>query len=182
MLNLTTQQLSLIDYGQLVRISEGDRIAFAYLLVAMEEDDAEAAAAAFRAWGADSTWRGKRDAAGRYKEPPQRPPPAWTALTSAHLNFGGAAGLAYGLRSFEFDTVAQLLGPDLEDMVETHRLPSVMILLMRCCMCLSGTGDAVGLFGVSPAKMLLPEAKAYLASRGLPPRNPAAAEKRPISR
>ena len=47
-------------------------------------------------------------------------------------------------------------------------------LTLRCCWCLSGVGDAVGLFGVSPGKMLLPAAKAYLERRNLPPRHPDA--------
>jgi len=179
LLDEATETLSLIDYGQLISISEEDRTAFAYLLVGLAEEDAEACAASFRAWGSESTWKGKRGADGKYKHPPMKPPPAWVALTSAHLNFGGAAGMAYGLRSFEFDTVAQLLGPDLDDMVTNEKMPSIMMMLMRMCMCLGGTGDAVGLFGVSPAKMLLPSAKAYLQKRGLPSRNPDAAPKQP---
>ena len=63
--------------------------------------------------------------------------------------------------------------------MSNEKMPAIMILLMRCCMCLGGTGDAVGLFGVSPAKMLLPSAKAYLMKRGLPPRNPNAPPKQP---
>ena len=110
-----------------------------------------------------------------------RPPPDWVALTSAHINFGGAAGLAYGLRSFEFSSVAEMLGGGLDAIVETHRTPSVMMLTLRCCWCLSGVGDAVGLFGVSPGKMLLPAAKAYLQARGLPPRHPDAAPMRPVA-
>jgi len=59
--------------------------------------------------------------------------------------------------------------------VDNEKLPSIMMMLMRCCMCLGGTGDAVGLFGASPGKLFLPSAKAFLEKRGLPPRNPAAA-------
>ena len=40
-----------------------------------------------------------------------KPPPVWVALASAHMNFGGAAGMAYGLKAFEFETVAQVLPP-----------------------------------------------------------------------
>ena len=75
---------------------------------------------------------------------------------------------------------AQLLGPELEDMVTNETMPSIMMMLMRCCMCLGGTGDAVGLFGVSPGKMLLPSAKAFLRKRGLPPRNPDAPPWQPL--
>ena len=85
--------------------------------------------------------------------------------------------MVYGLRSFEFHSVAQLLGPELDDMVDNEKLPSIMMMLMRCCMCLSGTGDAVGLFGASPGQLFLPSAKAYLQKRGLPPRHPDAAPK-----
>ena len=166
LLDEDSETLALIDYGQLVSISEDDRTAFAYLLVALDEGDSEAAQAAFLQWGVDSTWKkgGVR----------QRPGPAWAALASAHLNFGGAAGLAYGLRAFEFSSVAEMLGGGLEKIVDTHRTPAVMMLTLRCCWCLSGVGDAVGLFGVSPGKMLLPAAKAYLERRNLPPRHPDA--------
>jgi len=168
-----TETLYLIDYGQLVKISEADRTAFAYLIVGLNESDAEACAASFRSWGVDSTW--KKDGVSL------RPPPSWTALTSAHINFGGAAGLAYGLRSFEFSSVAEMLGGGLDAIVETHRTPSVMMLTLRCCWCLSGVGDAVGLFGVSPGKMLLPAARAYLQARGLPPRHPDAKPMIPVA-
>jgi len=180
LLDEASERLSLIDYGQLVHISDKDKVAFAYLLVALDEGDAEACEACFQAWGCESTWKGKRGADGKYLHPPMKPGPPWTALTSAHLNFGGAAGMAYGLRSFEFDSVAQLLGPELDDMVDNERLPSIMMMLMRCCMCLSGTGDAVGLFGASPGKLLLPSARAYLQKRGLPPRCPEAKPRSPL--
>ena len=71
-------------------------------------------------------------------------------------------------------------GGGLDEIVETKRTPSVMMLLLRCCWCLSGVGDAVGLLGSSPGRMLLPSAKAYLAKRGLPPRNPDAKERQPV--
>mmetsp|Transcript_57367 Transcript_57367/g.152801 ORF Transcript_57367/g.152801 Transcript_57367/m.152801 type:complete len:221 (-) Transcript_57367:60-722(-) len=180
LLDEATETLSLIDYGQLVRISEKDRVAFAYLLVALEEADPEACEACFQAWGCESTWKGKRGPDGKYLHPPMKPGPPWTALTSAHLNFGGASGMAYGLKSFEFDSVAQLLGPELDDMVDNEKLPSIMMMLMRCCMCLGGTGDAVGLFGASPGKLFLPSARAYLEKQGLPPRIPCAAPKTPL--
>ena len=173
LLDEESETLYLIDYGQLVKISEADRTAFAYLIVGLNESDAQACDASFRQWGVDSTW--KKDGAS------MRPPPDWVALTSAHINFGGAAGLAYGLRSFEFSSVAEMLGGGLDAIVETHRTPSVMMLTLRCCWCLSGVGDAVGLFGVSPGKMLLPAAKAYLQARGLPPRHPDAAPMRPVA-
>ena len=68
---------------------------------------------------------GKRGADGKYKHPPMKPPPAWVALTSAHLNFGGAAGMAYGLRSFEFDTVAQVARHSAGTRgSQTHRWPA----------------------------------------------------------
>ena len=59
------------------------------------------------------------------------------------------------------------MGPELEDLVETHRMPGVLMMIWRACTCLSGTGDAIGLLGASPSKMLLPSAKAHLARRGL---------------
>jgi len=180
LLDERTETIHLIDYGQLVEISEKDRVAFAYLLVALDEGDAEAAHECHQTWGCESTWKGKRGKDGRYLHPPQKPPPSWVALTSAHMNFGGAAGMAYGLKSFEFETVAQLLGPDLDDMVDNEKMPSIMMMLMRCCMCLGGTGDACGLFAVSPGKMLLPSAKAYLQKQGLPPRNPNVVPKQPV--
>ena len=37
--------------------------------------------------------------------------------------------MAYGLRAFEFDSVAQLLGPELDDMVTNEKLPSIMMML-----------------------------------------------------
>uniref|UniRef100_A0A7S3B849 ABC1 atypical kinase-like domain-containing protein n=1 Tax=Haptolina ericina TaxID=156174 RepID=A0A7S3B849_9EUKA len=178
LLDEQNETVHLVDYGQLVEISEKDRLAFAYLLIALDESDADAAHETFQTWGCESTWKGKRDPDGRYKDPPMKPPPVWVALASAHMNFGGAAGMAYGLKAFEFETVAQLLGPELDDMVTNEKLPSIMMMLMRCCMCLGGTGDACGLFAVSPGKMLLPSAKAYLQKRGLPLRNPDAAPKR----
>jgi hypothetical protein len=100
--------LSLIDYGQLIEITEEDKKAFAYIVLGIENDDEELIRHGYTLIGNDVSWRGR----GRVVD--MRPPPPAVAGAFATMHFGGAAGLQKGLRCLGFQSVAESIGPELQ--------------------------------------------------------------------
>ena len=59
-----------------------------------------------------------------------------------------------------------MMTPEAKAMMGINRMPSIYAMIIRMTRCLSGAAEMVGAAGMTPAKMLLPSAKTYLASHG----------------
>lgn len=152
-LMLRDGRLGLVDYGAVVRLSEGQRDSIARLFIAIADEDDEAAPAALWECGFRS----------RNQDPR-------LALLMAHVCFNRGPfpydmnrlapkiGMPLNPDLMTLDTFTR--GGKLDDIEE---FPGHLVLLQRCAMVLSGVAMELGAGRLSSAGMLKPHAVRWLA-------------------
>lgn len=95
--------LSLIDFGQLISISEEHRMLFAWCLIALETEDAELASHAMARFGMRNVWLGFP---GQPGYPLHEPVPVRIALSILRLHFGGLVGAMNCMQNLRFASLA----------------------------------------------------------------------------
>jgi len=162
LLDEQTSRISLIDYGQVLDISETECLALAYLIVGLNAHHEALVREAYVLCGNDITWKGPGGKLG------MRPPPDWCCMAIAEMHFGGMPGLASGMKAFGFASIAEAMGPKMAEVVEIHRTPPAYMFFQRAVQCLNGVANKVGALGIPPAKLLFPTALKFVQERGLP--------------
>ena len=83
------------------------------------------------------------------------------------LHYGGSAGIAEGLRTFGFESLADAMGPKMSELFEIASFNAEYAMVQRLGFCLNGVGQNLGTGGISQAKLFSPSAAAFLRRRGL---------------
>jgi len=169
MLDETSGELGLVDYGQLYSLTEAERTIMAQLFMAFEYEDQEAAKAAMIDLGCQWTWFGYGEDKLKVGLSPMPMDKYWACL---NREIGGYLGMAKCLKLFGFSTIDQMIGT--KNFLTFQHIPGAYVAVVRMCKCLAGVADALGASFLNPGKMLVPAARAYLKKRGLPLRHPKA--------
>ena len=124
--------VSLIDYGQLIDVSL-QRVHFARLFLAIDGGDRETALEAFS----------RLDQAFVFKPTGLTNPPE-EVFAVVKLHYGGSAGIAEGLRTFGFESLADAMGPKMSELFEIASFNAEYAMVQRLGFCLNGVGQNLG--------------------------------------
>jgi len=162
MIDQKANEVSLLDYGQLVELTDDYRENFARYIVALDKGDREEVRKRWILLGNEFTWRppgGGADVVNPVNE----------TFACALFHFGGAAGMRKGMELLKFKNVKEAVD-DLGKKREARKIDITKTspeygMLQRACFCLAGVGVQVGAGSLSAAEMMRPGAEEFL--RGL---------------
>ncbi|GMH69907.1 hypothetical protein TrST_g14123 [Triparma strigata] len=148
--------VGLIDYGQVAFLEEEWRANFARYIIAIDDENK---AEVHRLWGALGNkflWK----VTGEIN-------PVDETFACALCHFGGPPGIMKGIKMLKFNSIKDI-GSSLNDKIKIIDCRPEYGMLQRCCFCLLGVAQQVGVFGQGtvPCKMLRPAAERYLTSIG----------------
>ena len=165
LLDEATNELSLIDYGQLIGpLSRDERVQYARLMIAQDDGDHAQCRRSYEALGFNFVWK-----------PTGEVNPPHVCYAIACLHFGGSQGLQHALKALGFVSLADLLGPEMAEKFDIGHINENYVQVQRCVMILKGVGDSIGAMGLPPTRMLRPSAERFLEAQGEPARDPALA-------
>lgn len=145
--------VGLIDYGQVCFLEEEWRVNFAKYIIAIDEENKEEVRRLWTDLGNEFIWKETGEVN-----------PLNETFACALCHFGGPPGIVKGIKMLGFKSIREL--KDVNEKIKITQCKPEYGMLQRCCFCLLGVAQQVGVFGQGcvPCKMLRPSAEKYLKS------------------
>jgi aarF domain-containing kinase len=155
MLDQESDTVSMLDYGQLIRLTPEYATAFARYIVAIDDGDREEVVKQWKLLGNEFTWQ----VTGEVN-------PVDETYACALFHFGGNAGMKKGMKLLKFESLADVMD-DFHKRREFRKIDITKTspkygMLQRACFCVAGVGFQVGTGQESSARMLRKGAEEYL--------------------
>ena len=154
MVDSSTGVVSLLDFGQVVRLDDEYRTDFARYIIALDDRDKEAVRTYWSKLGNEFVW----NETGEMN-------PVNETFACACFHFGGPSGMKEGMSILGFNSISEVLGTKLIDKINITKTEARYGMLQRSGICLSGVAAQVGVIGISTAKSLRPAAEKWLLAK-----------------